>query len=235
MVSITFDLKNQTDLTERFYKGGVELKLHLNAAPTQDALVTVATPRAVDYVDTNEVGDGVTPGAGQLPATGAPPFARGTVPIIELAQFWVRTTDPVDTTYTVDIESPPGSFEGGTLGRRLADSDWATNNQELRLYLWDNRGLTTGLAFHNSNSGGTGPSLTATGDTVTFTDRFTGISVPPSGVSRMDSSPISGRKSLRETWIEDGFRGILVDPEDYDPPEIPEDRSISGDEGVEEF
>jgi hypothetical protein len=225
------DFSGQSDLTNTFYSGTIQLVFTLETAPSSDIEVSVAIPKALDFTDT-EQSEGLPATQDQLLDL-CPSTFKGTVPGVLLNTFTVLSTDAAGTTYSVDIESPVGELAyQGTLNRRLADDDWPVSNQRVRFYFWDDSSTASGLAFENIGAS-IGPNLVV--ETVqTFPDRFTGLG-GTRGPGRADSSPVSGKKSLRSTWIPDGYRGILVDPDDWDPPEeIPRELFPDGD-NTEDF
>jgi hypothetical protein len=65
--------------------------------------------------------------------------------------------------------------------------------------------------------------LTITGPQLVVGDplpEFTGLVGHGPGISRADRCPRCGQPSLRETWIRDGYKKILVCPPCWDPPSV---------------
>lgn len=103
----------------------------------------------------------------------------------------------------------------------ITDQSWTGY---LHLYVWISaKGTSTNPFFDfYINEAGLKPSIYLPTDVLTVPNRDTGRSGNARANSAYGRDPISGFTSLRESWVQDGFRrGTRVDPLSYDPPEPP--------------
>lgn len=74
----------------------------------------------------------------------------------------------------------------------------------------------TALGISWSGAGGT---ISVTLPTVTHQPGFTGLSGPWLAQGRADECPTCGKRSTRDTWVRDGWTGLMVCARCYDPPD----------------